>query len=216
MSLQGPIEAECPACGDAFEAPVWSFVHGGTDAELRDRARAGEVNLLLCPSCGEAFLPNASWVYFEPEAELLAFVFPASYRAEEGKWREKMKDDFSRMRGALAGRLAEDVEPAVYFGPEGLAQALEIEEWRREEREVMEYYARELKLSLYRVRPSWARANQIPSLLPFSGPGKATRRGVVSGIKALLSANDRLTAWGDALSVFEKDLDAPLPPEARA
>ena len=215
MSFQGSIEANCPSCTDGFTAPVWSFVHGGKDAVLREQAKASECNMLLCPSCEKAFMPEAAWIYYEPDAEILAFVFPVSYRAEEAKWREKMKADFAAMREALGDHLPVGHEPEVFFGPEGLAQLLEFEDWRRDERDVMAYYAKDLGLSVYRSSPVWARENAAPSWLPYAGK-TPTRASLVEGIKKLVAANDRLTAWADYLVKLEKDPGAGVPPAAMA
>jgi hypothetical protein len=215
MSFQGTIEANCPSCTDGFDAPIWTFVHGGKDESLRDLAKACEVNLLLCPSCGAAFLPEAAWIYYEPGDEILAFVFPPSYKAEEAKWRDKMKADFAAMREALGTKLPVDHEPEVFFGPEGLASLLEFEDWRRDERDVMAFFAKDLKLSVYRASPSWARENGAPSWLPYKGK-TPSRESVVDGIKVLVAANDRLTAWSDYLAKLEKDPKAGLPPAAAA
>ncbi|MBI4371272.1 MAG: hypothetical protein HY552_03125 [Elusimicrobia bacterium] len=216
MSLQGDVETRCPSCGREFEAPVWSFVHGGRDEALRERVKARECNLLLCPACEAAFTPEVPWVYYEPEAEILAFVFPESFRAEEARWRGKMREDFAQMRGLLGDRLPVDLEPEVYFGSEGLAELLEAEDWRRDERDVMEHYARELGLSLYRASPRWARAHAAPSELPYRGGGRATRAALLEGLKALVAANDRLAAWSDYLAALEKDAAAGPPPPAAA
>jgi phage FluMu protein Com len=86
MSLQGAIEARCPSCTELFEAAIWSFVHGGTDIALRDQIKARECNLLLCAHCGKAFMPDVSWIYYEPSAEILAFIFPESWKDEAEKW----------------------------------------------------------------------------------------------------------------------------------
>lgn len=215
MSFQGTIEADCPNCSDGFEAPIWTFVHGGKDENLRDQCKASECNMLLCPSCGKAFLPEAAWIYYEPDAELLAFVFPPSYRAEEKKWREKMKADFAAMKGVLGDHLPTGHEPEVFFGPEGLAQLLEQEDWRRDERDVMEYYAKDLGLGVYKASPAWAREAGAPSRLPFEGK-KATRESLVAGIKRLLAANDKLTAWGDWLPKLESSPAGFVPPAAKA
>lgn len=213
MSFQGEIEARCPACSEPFETPVWSLV-SGSDETLRNQVKARECNLLLCPQCGEAFIPDVSWIYFEPEAELLAFVFPESWRPDEKKWREKMSADFSQMRKALGGRLAADVEPAVFFGQEGLGELLDKEDWRVDERDVMEVYAKELGLSVYKASPNWARAHGAPSEFPYKGNGKPTRASLIAGMKALVEANDALTAWADFLAAYEKDEAAAVPPPA--
>lgn len=215
MSFQGEIEARCPACSEVFEAPVWSFVHGGTDVALRDQIKARECNLLLCAHCGEAFMPEVSWIYYEPDAELLAFVFPESWSAEEAKWRAKMKVDFEQMRGTLGGKLPLDYEPEVFFGQDGLGALLEREDWRIDERDVMEYYAKDLGLKLFRASPRWARASAAPSEFPYRGNGTPTRAALIAGMKELVAANDKLTTWSDFLQKFEKDPAAPLPPAAK-
>ncbi|MEK7389764.1 MAG: CpXC domain-containing protein [Elusimicrobiota bacterium] len=213
MSFQGNIEAICPSCAGGFDAPVWSFVNGGRDAALRDQAKAAECNMLLCPSCETAFLPEAAWIYYEPEAEILAFVFPPSYRKEEAKWCDKMKADFSAMRGGLGEALPVNHEPDIFFGPDGLAQLLELEDWRRDERDVMACYAKELGLSIYRASPAWARENAAPSWLPYEG-SRPTRQALIAGIKTLVAANDRLTVWSDYLGALLENPDAGLPPAA--
>lgn len=213
MSFQGSVEANCPSCLNGFTAPIWSFVHGGKDAALRDQVKAMECNLLLCPSCGAAFVPEAAWIYYEPEDEILAFVFPTSFKAEEAKWRDKMKADFAAMREALGDRLPIGHEPEVFFGPDGLARLLEFEDWRRDERDVMAFFAKDLGLSLYKASPAWAREQGVPSWFPYAGK-VPTRDSVVAGIKKIVAANDRLTAWSDSLAQLEKA--AGLPPAAMA
>jgi hypothetical protein len=213
MSFQGEVEVRCVACKEVFETPVWSLV-SGTDETLRNQIKASECNLLLCPHCGEAFMPDVPWIYYEPEAELLAFVFPESWRDDEGKWRAKMKEDFAQMRAALGDRLPAGHEPEVFFGQEGLGDLLEAEDWRVDERDVMLHYAKELGLKVYKASPSWARANKAPAELPYKGGGAPTRAGLIAGLAALVAANDRLAAWSDFLARLEKDEGAGVPPAA--
>jgi hypothetical protein len=215
MSFQGEIETRCPACDEAFETPVWSFVHGEGDPALREKIKARECNLLLCPKCGEAFMPDTAWVYYEPGAEILAFVFPEAWAQEERKWREKMEADFAQMRAALGDRLPADMTPEVYFGQDGLGGLLEDEDWRVDERDVMAHYAKDLGLKIYKASPRWARANGAPSELPYRG-AKPTRAALLEGLRALVAANDRLTAWAGFLAALEKDGGADVPPAAKA
>ncbi|MDE2490671.1 MAG: hypothetical protein KGM24_07470 [Elusimicrobia bacterium] len=216
MSFQGKIEASCPSCEEAFETPVWSFVHGEGDPALREQIKARECNLLLCPRCGAAFMPETAWVYYEPGAEILAFVFPESWSGDEARWREKMEADVAQMREALGARLPVDLEPEVYFGQEGLGALLESEDWRVDERDVMAHYAKELGLQVFKASPRWARASGAPAELPYQGRGQPTREALIAGLKALVAANDRLTAWSDFLAKLEKDRGAGVPPAAAA
>jgi hypothetical protein len=214
MSFQGTIEADCPKCTDGFEAPIWTFVHGGKEPALRDQAKAAELNMLVCPSCGEVFLPQAAWIYYEPDDEILAFIFPESYRAEEKTWREKMTADFAAMRGILGDKLPIGHEPEVFFGTAGLAQLLDFEDWRRDERDVMEYYAKELGLSIFKASPAWAREHGAPSWIPYAGR-TPTKPAMIEGMRKVFAANDKLEPWKDFADKLEGDPKAPAPPPAK-
>ncbi len=214
MSILGEIEARCPSGCEPFGTPVWSFVNAVKSPELRDTIKALELNLLLCPGCGKAFAPDATWIYYEPALEILAFVFPESYKADEPKWRSKMEEDYAVLRESLGGDLPVTAPPDLFFGPHGLADLLEFEDFRGEERDVMEHYAADLGLSLYKASPAWAREHGAPNVLPYKGK-TPSRDAVIAGIKDLLAANDRLTAWGDYLKVLQADPAATLPPPAR-
>ena len=161
-------------------------------------------------------MPEVAWIYYEPDAEILAFVFPDAWQAEEARWRGKMKEDYEQMRTVLGKRLPVDMEPEVYFGQDGLAGLLEAEDWRTDERDVMAFLAEELGLSIYKASPVWARAHGAPSALPYKGKGVPTRESLIAGLKKLVAANDRLSAWSDYLGRFEGDAGAALPPPAKA
>ncbi len=213
MSFQDEIETRCAACAESFEAPVWSLI-AGDDETLRNQIKARECNLLLCPHCGEAVMPDSPWIYYEPAAEILAFVFPESWSGDGARWRERLDGDLAKMRSALGERLPADLEPEVFFGQEGLGALLEAQDWRADERDVMAYYAKDLGLSVLKVRPSWARARRVPSELPFRGSAP-TREALIAGLRELVAANDRLTAWSEFLAAYEKDAGAGVPPAAR-
>ncbi len=194
MSFKGVIEARCPKGCEPFETEVWSFIQGTQNPELREEVAAAECNLLLCPECGEAFFAEAAFVYFEPEAEVLAFVFPESFRSEEDRWRRKMADDFLALQQAMGKKMPINTEPAIFFGPESLAEFLRGEDFRTEEREVMECVAVGLGLSIFRLSPNLARHQGVPASLPYKGTS-ATRAALIAGLEQLLAANDRLSAY---------------------
>jgi hypothetical protein len=211
MSFKGGIEAQCPGGCEPFDAEIWSYIRGDQSVELRDAVVARECNLLLCPGCNKAFFPEAPYVYFDPTADILAFVFPESYRDKEPYWREKMNADFAVFKQNLGAVLSFDVVPALFFGPEGLGALLDDEDWRRDELDVMEFIAKDLGLSIYRVRPVFARENKVPGSLPYTGK-KATRESVLAGLEKIVAANDRLTVFADYLKVLKAGGE--LPPAA--
>ena len=214
MSFKGEVEAKCPKGCEPFRSDVWSFINGDQSPALREALLARECNLLLCPECNTAFIPEEAYVYFEPQAELLGFVFPESYRDRGAYWLSKMHDDFLAMRQALGGEMTLDVEPQIFFGVEELAVLLEAEDYRAEEREVMECLAKELGLSVYRASPSFSRRNGVPRSLPYvpCEGAQASRRSVIEGLKKLVAANERLTLYSDYLKELKSSDSGGLPP----
>lgn len=213
MSLKGVIEAKCPNGCEPFEAELWSFIRGDTDPDLRLSLKAREINLIMCDACGKAFFPEEPYIYHEPPAELLAFVFPESFRPKEAFWREKMQKDFDQMRAVLGKSLPPSLEPIILFGVDPLAELLDFEDFRGEEREVMEWVAKDLGLSLYKVSPRYARDHDVPGSLPYA-PKKgqaAGRENVIAGLEKVVAANDRLEAYVRYLDKLKSSKDA-LPP----
>ncbi len=213
MSFKGEVEAKCPNGCEPFSTEVWSFIRGDRDPELRERVMWRECNLIICPHCSAAFVPTAPYVYFEPKAELLAFVFPESFREREDFWRKKMSEDYLQMRQTLGEEMKVELEPQLFFGPEGLAKLLEDEDYRDEEREVMEMIARELGLSVYAISARFARERGVPSALPYAArQGQAVSKSdIVAGLEKLLASNDRLTGCQKALEAL-RDPKQELPP----
>ncbi|MDD5657612.1 MAG: CpXC domain-containing protein [Elusimicrobia bacterium] len=217
MSFKGVVETRCPKGCEPFEAEIWSFINGGDSPELRESLAAQECNLILCPGCGEPFYPEAPYVYYEPQAELLAFVFPESWRDRRQVWLRKMRDDFAAFKKVMGPRLPGDIEPDVFFGPQALSELLGREDYRREEREVMEFVAKDLGLALYRVGPHFARRAGIPDCLPYAAqpPAAPTKSSLVAGLEKLLQTNDRLSAYQSYLAAVRADPAFSIPPAAR-
>jgi len=213
MSLRGRIVAKCPNGCEPFDGELYSFIRGDTDANLRLQIKARECNMLLCDECEKPFFPEEPYIYFEPAAELLAFVFPESFRPKEKFWREKMHADFEEMRRVLAEKFPLTVEPVIFFGVDGLGELLDFEDFRNEEAEVMEWIAKDLGLSIYKVSPRFARDNDVPVSLPYAAAGAkaATRASVLAGLEKVLAANDRLEAY-QRYHVKLKAAKADLPP----
>jgi len=126
-----------------------------------------------------------------------------------------MAEDFVDFKKALGDKLPLNLEPEICFGPEHLATLLSEDDYRSEEVEVMEAVAQELGLSLYHVRPGFARRIGIPASLPYAPAKKGegvTRANLIAGLERLLAANDCLTAYQSYLSGLRAAACAELPP----
>lgn len=205
MSFQGCAEVRCPNGCPPVEVPVWSFVRGDEESSLRESLLAGELNLILCEACGQVFYPEVPVVYVDGSAELVAFIFPESYRAEEERWRRKMAEDFGQMRAALGDRAPLAGEPLLFFGLEAVRGLLSLEQDLEDEIRIAEVLCRELGLSPRPVDRTAARRRGLPWMLPDAGR-RPTLEGVRGGLDRLLKANDRLAGfarWREALDAGE-------------
>lgn len=204
MSFLGKVQARCPNGCEPQHVEIWSFVDAGRDPALRETLIGGDLNLIRCESCGTIFYPEATVVYYDAEAKILAFVFPESHRSEEARWRKKMEEDYEQMRKILPEAKGVAVAPQIYFGIDSLRQQLQGEESLQDEVDVAAVISHELKLALYPVSRSFARSHNLPWLLPCQGP--ATLASAANGLRILLEANDRLEGyrrWQKALAAMQ-------------
>jgi hypothetical protein len=201
MSFLGKVQARCPNGCSPRDVEIWSFVDGGRDGPLRESLLAGDLNLVSCAECGAVFCPEATVIYYDAAAKMLAFVFPESYRSEETLWRKKMQEDYAQMKSILGGKSPAVLEPQIYFGIDPLRRQLQVEEDLGAEVEIAEVLGREMKLVFYPVDRTFARSQNLPWNLPCSGP--ASLASAAAGLKSLLKANNRLEGyrrWQKALA----------------
>src|SRR5208282_1471867 len=157
MSFQGKARVRCPSGCDPRDVQIWSFVNGGEDSLLRESLLAGDLNLISCEECGAIFHPEATVVYYDAEAEILAFVLPESYRSEEALWRKKMDEDHVQMRKILPQDGLISVEPRIYFGMDLLRQELAEEDALGAQVQIARLLCKNEKLTPYLVERSFAR-----------------------------------------------------------
>ena len=190
-SIKAAVNAQCPRQCPGFEAEVWSFICGGADEDLKTAIMGGELNLLVCPSCGTLFHYQMPLVYFDPGMEILAFVFPDDCQAERGKWLAKMQEDFNVMRSGLLREMNIDFEPRIFFGMSDLRKFLGEDEDLKEESEVICALASETGFSLKKMKPSVSRSRGVPLVVPYAGK-TCTESSVLEASAQLLGASGEL------------------------
>jgi len=206
VAIKGSVEARCPRGCEPTAVEAWSFVRGDKDEALRDALMAGELNLLVCPDCSELFYPEAAVVYYDPTAEFVAFVFPESWEAERDQWRDKMRADFAQMRSVLGRDMPIEVEPVIYFGMEGLREALREEEDLGDQARIAAALCARLGLAAVPVARDFARGKRLPWLLPCEAAAGFSAPAALRAVEELLKENPRLSgyfAWREILSQGE-------------
>ena len=215
MSIKTSVEVQCPAGCEPFEGEVWSVLRVDKEPELKERLLAGELNLLMCPHCNRYFINEQPLVYHDPPRELLAFIFPEFYKEEEDRWRSKMKADFDVLQRASPGE-AIDYEPLVYFGLESFRSFLEQETNLEDEVDIARHLSGSLKLSIYPIRPSVARASHFPPFIPFEGDAQGDMKDkMVAGLKRLLKENEYLATYQTYLASLQSAQDRSVPPRRK-
>jgi hypothetical protein len=215
MSVRGRVDAQCPAGCEPFEAEIWTLVNFAKDPDLKDQIIAGELNLIACDNCQQLFHCQQMVVVMDAETELLAFVFPEAWAAEEARWREKMEADCAQLKQAM-GEHAPDYDPALFFGMEALRESIEYEVGLADEVDVARFLIKSLKLEPYEVRPSAARKLGIPQVLPSSSGKGGRHERLVAGLERLLKENSLLASYERCLARLKAEPDLALPPARRS
>lgn len=71
-----PIQISCPNCGTRYVAQVQSIIDVGRDPRLKALLLRGQLNTVVCPSCGTPGVVNAPLLYHDPAKELLLLFIP--------------------------------------------------------------------------------------------------------------------------------------------
>lgn len=207
MSLSKLEEIRCP-CGEIFEAELWNAINIEENPDLKDSILAGEVNVVCCPACNQIFYAEHFILYHDPENELLAFVYPASFADKFSYWQENMDRDFQR---AMEEFLPEErliYKPILLFGLDELVEIIRSEDEELDERSILEYIAKEVGFSLINLHPYEARKRKLPRILPKLPVKNGTIRDeVLAGLRLLLQYNFNLTKYKQALDIIENDIN---------
>lgn len=210
MATKSSMRIDCPACGESFDADFWTVVRGDRDTGLKEAIISGEFDLLMCPRCRGVFSREETFIYLDPEKELLVFVMPSAYVEEREKWTAKMREDYEAVKPTLFQGKPVDYEPRCLFGVDELTEVLLRDRDAEEETDVMEFMAREADLRLAPLLPSPARAHDILFSVPYSGP-EPTRGAAIEALRKIEAANDALTRVKKTRELFEKLSGDPLP-----
>jgi len=199
MAIKGTVTAKCSGKGCLEEdVEVWSFVRGDTDPDLRERLIAGDLNLITCETCGALYFPEATVVYYDPGIEMLAFIFPESYKKEEARWRKKMLEDYGQMKTVLGDKKGVEYEPVLFFGMDAAASALNSEENLEDEVHIAKILAPGLDLDIFSVDRAYARKEGLPRMLPHMKKKSAQggeRESVLAALMILLKENGKLSGY---------------------
>ena len=177
---------------------------------LKEALISGEFDLLMCPACSSVFPCEETFIYMDPDKELLIFVMPESYLKEKEKWLQKMRLDYDALKDSFVREGVFVFEPQYYFGAAALADMLIKDRDREEETDVVAFMAGERGFRHAKIRPCFARQYDLPFSLPYAG-SEPDRDSALKAARAIAADNDALARVKNLLRTLEESQTPDLP-----
>jgi hypothetical protein len=207
MSYLSEQEILCPFCQHPTTAEVWSSINVRENPELKDILLGGELNMVECEACQKISYAEHFLLYHDPDNELIVFVYPEDYRKDKENWREKTKNDFHVSQSNTSDDSKLDYEPITLFGLEELLSLVSREEEVSIQGEIVEALSRQHEIPVKILKPSVARRQNLPKILPYkTGSHLTEKESVIAALTELQRINDRLTVY---LQTHQTLLDNP-------
>src|SRR5687767_14984980 len=115
MSHLIEFDTPCTYCQHPNTVEEWSLVNVKLDPELKDLLLGGELNMGECEACGKMFYAEHFLLYHDPDAQLMAFVYPLSDEAKRSELEKKTQDDFQASQALAVDAERLDYEPLTLF-----------------------------------------------------------------------------------------------------
>ncbi|MEI8217981.1 MAG: CpXC domain-containing protein [Elusimicrobiota bacterium] len=213
MSSRNLEQIEC-ACGEQFEAELWTSISVMEDPELKESLDAGEINVVCCPACSKIFYVEHFLLYHDSKNELLAFVYPPSFVDQKKQLTQKMNTDIDNALVGLDADQKFSYRPILVFGLDALIEIIHADDQWEDELAILEFLSEELHFSVISLHPAQARRNDLPRLLPSVPVAGGNRRAsVLAGLELLLGHNELLSHFRAIRDRIIKHTDWTLSPE---
>jgi hypothetical protein len=205
VSTHNDIDITCANCGEDFRGAVWTAVHAAQDPELKDLLLGGELNMVMCPSCGNVAYQDHFVLYQDPSAQMVAYVYPLSGRAREGELHRAMMDGFKEAQAVYPENERKSYGPKLFFGLRALVEQLHKEEERREQSDVVREICRQNNWPYTELRPAETRELHALPVIPArsASGGRPSRAEVLKGIERLLKHNPALGFYAELRDAIE-------------
>jgi hypothetical protein len=204
MTISNLEEIKCPQ-GHLFEASLLSAISISDNPELKEVLIAGEINLVSCPECGEMFHAECFILYHDNKNELIAFVYPLSFRDQSKQCKVKMNREFKLALNDFEEKQKIKYGPTLFFGVENLILLLRTEQDIEDEESILKYIAPSLSLDVVKIAPSLARELKIPKIIPIPKCEKNLNlKSLISGLKILVKYNSNLLHYVSFLERVSK------------
>jgi len=209
MSNRGIKTIRCPHCNYGFETEFWTVIRGDRDIDLKEMIISGELNIFLCPECKKAFNYDDTFIYMDPQAELLIFVLPPDESKNE-KLIARMEEDYEILKETLRMEKELNSKPLYFFGIEKLSEFLIRDRDMEEETDVIVFTGDSVGAKKRKILSSFARENDLPFYVP-SPEMDSGKEEVLELCKKIFAHNDRLKRLDNFIKFFERNPEKEIP-----
>lgn len=104
MSLERPVDLECPNCALSQTIVIWDSLNADVSPEARKALFEGKINVFICEVCGHQALIPVPLLYHDMKRRFVVQYFPFEAIGDDDFLRRFGIDGTDRsMVGALAG-----------------------------------------------------------------------------------------------------------------
>lgn len=116
----------CPKCGNRFVSPVLTIIDVGQHPDLKSLFLSGQVNIAVCPQCGNAGMLSAPIVYHDPGKELLFTFMPTGVGVPETGQERLIGDLTNQVISSLPAEMRKGylLRPRSFLRLEGMVEAI--------------------------------------------------------------------------------------------
>lgn len=103
MSTPAPqvVQLSCPSCGTPLRAQIFTLIDVGQQPELKNYLLSGQLNMVVCPNCGNVSMLAAPLIYHDPAKQLFFVHFPQQLNASTQDQEKFVGDATSLIMRAL-------------------------------------------------------------------------------------------------------------------
>lgn len=127
MSFCQKQEIKC-SCGNVFEWDLWDSVNVTTDPDLKEMILDGQMNVVVCPSCGLLFYSEKFLLYHDEKKRYLFYVYNHDCKETREELKKKANCDYEAVKKQSDDAVFTGYKIEVFIGLDELVQFLRGED----------------------------------------------------------------------------------------
>jgi len=115
-------------CEKEFEVELWDSVNVTKNPELKKTLLNGELNVVVCPSCGLLFYAEKFIIYHDEKKKYLFYIYPQDCPDDRQKLITKVRADYELLKQKSNDTFLKNYSMDVFIGLDELVRFLNEED----------------------------------------------------------------------------------------